>query len=377
MARYRSDCSAEQSDHLDRCLDCGSPHARVVDRSSRLPAMLTLTYPGDWLTVAPDGETAKRHLRALCKRYARTWGEELIGPWKLEFQRRGAPHFPLSTTPPMDFTTITDADTGELRRVDFRGWLSITWADIVDHPDPEQRRHHRIAGTGVDYAEGIKLTDPRQMAVYFTKYGTAGGKNYQHRVPAEWCSAALVCDGCAAEYDTDLDACRAAEAWTPSLSTSAPVPAGSGATAVYAPSSPPARSPPPSASRPGASCVAGTAPRASPSRLRSSRSSGPPVASTPAAPASGNGCSYTTAASPASTTAPPSRRSSPATSSPSTTPELTCGLPRGADTVQPGAHRVRREGDRPASRSGRRVRAASGPGSEHRALSIRYASQGV
>ncbi|MGH3980441.1 MAG: hypothetical protein ACRDRZ_15785 [Pseudonocardiaceae bacterium] len=44
-------------------------------------------------------------------------------------------------------------------------------------PDPEHRRRHRAAGTGVDYAEGIKLTGPRRMAVYFTKYGTldAGG----------------------------------------------------------------------------------------------------------------------------------------------------------------------------------------------------------
>jgi len=50
--------------------------------------------------------------------------------------------------------------------------------------DPEERRKHRAAGTGVDYAEGIKLTDPRRMAVYFAKYGTAGGKEYQHRVPA-------------------------------------------------------------------------------------------------------------------------------------------------------------------------------------------------
>ena len=27
--------------------------------------MLTLSYPGDWLAVAPDGETVKRHFWAL------------------------------------------------------------------------------------------------------------------------------------------------------------------------------------------------------------------------------------------------------------------------------------------------------------------------
>ena len=108
-----------------------------------------------------SAEAVAEHFAALCKRYARAWGEELIGPWKKEFQRRGAPHLHISTTPPMGFTTITDPATGARRVVDFKTWLSITWADIVNHPDPEERRKHRAAGTGVDYAEGIKLTDPR------------------------------------------------------------------------------------------------------------------------------------------------------------------------------------------------------------------------
>ena len=125
--------------------------------------------------------------------------------WKLEFQDRGAPHFHVSTTPPMGFTTLTDPDTGQRRDVDFKVWLSVTWAEIVAHPDPEQHRRHRAAGTGVDYAEGIKLTDPRRMAIYFAKYGTGGRKDYQHRVPREWLSVTLVCDGCGREYDADLE----------------------------------------------------------------------------------------------------------------------------------------------------------------------------
>jgi hypothetical protein len=207
--RYRicSECGAEHSDQLDHCPSCLSPTARIVDRTGRLPAMLTLTYPGDWLTVAPDAETVKRHFAALAKRYERAWGEPLVGPWKLEFQRRGAPHFHISTTPPMGFATITDAETNEPRWADFRTWLSLAWAEIVDHPDDEQRRRHRFAGTGVDYAEGIKLTDPRRMAIYFAKYGTSGGKEYQHQVPREWCTAVLVCDDCDAEYDSDRDDC--------------------------------------------------------------------------------------------------------------------------------------------------------------------------
>jgi hypothetical protein len=175
--RYRTchSCGRDYDPDGDCCPVCKHSVSTLTDRSGRLPAMLTLAYPGDWLTVAPTAETVAEHYAALCKRYARAWGEELIGPWKKEFQRRGAPHLHISTTPPMGFTTITDPDTGQRREVDFKTWLSITWADIVAHPDLEQRRHHQAAGTGVDYAEGIKLTDPRRMAVYFAKYGTADG----------------------------------------------------------------------------------------------------------------------------------------------------------------------------------------------------------
>lgn len=74
--RYRtcSDCGTDYSEQLDHCPGCRSPRAILVDRTGRLPAMLTLTYPGDWVTVAPDAETVKRHFQALCKRYERAWG---------------------------------------------------------------------------------------------------------------------------------------------------------------------------------------------------------------------------------------------------------------------------------------------------------------
>lgn len=182
-----TDCREEFDGDLDRCSRCRSDHFRVEDRTSRLPAMLTLTYPGDWLTVAPSADVAMGHFQALCKRYARAWGEPLRGPWKKEFQRRGAVHFHISTTPPMCMTTILDPETRQPIRVDFKRWLSIAWAEIVAHPDLEERRKHLLAGTGVDYAQGLKLTDPRRMAIYFAKYGTAAaGKEYQHRVPTEW-----------------------------------------------------------------------------------------------------------------------------------------------------------------------------------------------
>jgi hypothetical protein len=70
----------------------------------------------------------------------------------------------LTTPPPVGFTAINDPPTGQPRMIAFRQWLSITWADIFAHPDPEQR-------TDADSTEGNTLTDPRRMAIYFAKYG--------------------------------------------------------------------------------------------------------------------------------------------------------------------------------------------------------------
>lgn len=147
-----------------------------ADRS-RVPAMLTLTYPGDWLTVAPTGKAVKAHLKALRKRYERAWEERLNAVWKLEFQARGAPHVHLLMVPPHG-----ESDDG----MPFRQWVSWAWADIVAHPDPEERRKHLLAGTGVDYAEGLRASDPRRVGVYFLKHSTFKDKAYQHIVPEEW-----------------------------------------------------------------------------------------------------------------------------------------------------------------------------------------------
>ena len=72
------------------------------------------------------------------------------------------------------------------------------------HPNAEERRKHRAAGTGVDYAEGVRLSDPRRMAVYFAN---TGRKDYQHHVPSEWLTSMLICDDCGREYDQDRDEC--------------------------------------------------------------------------------------------------------------------------------------------------------------------------
>jgi hypothetical protein len=166
-------------------------YSPVLGLGLRLP-MTTLTYPGEWLSVAPTGKAVKRHLDQFRKRFERAWGFAFVGLWKLEFQRRGAPHIHLWGPQP-------EGTAGELRRMTqrryrpavgdaltYREWLSVVWADIVDHQDPEQRRRHQLAGTAVDAVEGDRMTDPKRLAVYFTKHGSFSAKEYQHEVPLEW-----------------------------------------------------------------------------------------------------------------------------------------------------------------------------------------------
>ncbi|WP_231978468.1 hypothetical protein, partial [Mycobacterium sp. E3298] len=148
--------------------------------SGGVPAMVTLTYPGEWQSVAPNGASVKRHMMLWRKRFQREWGESARYIWKLEFQRRGAPHIHLWMAPPHT--------VGRSGRT-FRDWLSQEWADIVGHPDPEQRARHLLAGTGIDILNGLRACDPKRLAIYFTKHSSPnldGDKEYQHVVPELW-----------------------------------------------------------------------------------------------------------------------------------------------------------------------------------------------
>ena len=148
--------------------------------SGRVPAMVTLTYPGDWEVVAPDGASVKRHMVLWRKRFQREYGEPARYIWKLEFQRRGAPHIHLWMAPP-----ISPGRSGR----GFAQWLSETWTQVVDHPDKEQKARHRLAGTAIDVKNGLKACDPKRLAIYFTKHSSpnlGGDKEYQHIVPELW-----------------------------------------------------------------------------------------------------------------------------------------------------------------------------------------------
>lgn len=156
------------------------------------PAMVTLTYPGDWLAVAPDAVESRRHLLLLRKRFERAWGRRLLAVWKREFQRRGAPHFHLLMVPP----------AGLVNGQSFAQWLSSTWASIVGAStecrcdDPvghgealcwdSERARHLLAGTGIDHRAGAEASNPALVGVYFSKHGSFAAKDYQNSAPDEW-----------------------------------------------------------------------------------------------------------------------------------------------------------------------------------------------
>jgi hypothetical protein len=149
-----------------------------------VPAMVTLTYPGEWQSVAPDAATCRGHVDKLKRRYLKAWGRPLVGVWKREFQRRGAPHYHILMVPPRGVVGR--------RKESFRDWLSRSWAEIVGHTDPVERANHLVAGTGVDYAEGMRARDPKRLAVYFSKHGVYSAKEYQNEAPGAWVAAGSV-----------------------------------------------------------------------------------------------------------------------------------------------------------------------------------------
>lgn len=141
------------------------------------PAMVTLTYPGDYLTVCPTGEVAKAHLKAFRSAWERKYGQA-PAIWKLERQRRGAPHFHL-------WMLVHHAH--DRRSIDQRHWARMTWARIVGATGPDRAKHER-AGVSIDIAEGSRYTDPQRIAVYFSKHNAPGAsdKSYQNEAPDGW-----------------------------------------------------------------------------------------------------------------------------------------------------------------------------------------------
>jgi len=94
---------------------------------------VTLTYPGEW---PRDPQAWKRHLEAFRMRLERRWGRMPV-LWKLEFQKRGAPHWHLLLIVPAERVGLVRA---------LRKWTAQAWYEVVKSGDVR----HLKAGTQVD-----------------------------------------------------------------------------------------------------------------------------------------------------------------------------------------------------------------------------------
>ena len=79
-----------------------------------------------------SGRVVKEHLWAFKKRWFRRWGAYPVGVWKLEFQRRGAPHFHLYVGRPAEVPAREFLQ--EMRNAIL---IAQRWAQLA--PRPEDR----------------------------------------------------------------------------------------------------------------------------------------------------------------------------------------------------------------------------------------------
>jgi len=107
---------------------------------------ITLTYPSEW---NKDPREWKRHLHNFRREFERYFPNGWA-IWKLEFQKRGAPHFHL---------------LADLRKnISFfclKIWLSYTWYRIVNSKDEK----HLKAGTNIKF-----LDNKKEIRIYVSKY---------------------------------------------------------------------------------------------------------------------------------------------------------------------------------------------------------------
>jgi len=124
---------------------------------------ITLTYPE---TFPASGRPCKRHFQKFMQRWNRRF-DKMVGLWKFEFQKRGAPHFHLWVG--LD-RPVSSRDLDELRE-----WVSRAWFEVVDSGSEK----HLDAGTQVDVCR-FQNHAARYIKGYLRK---DGAKEYQNVVP--------------------------------------------------------------------------------------------------------------------------------------------------------------------------------------------------
>lgn len=204
--------------------------------------MLSLTYPGDWLSWVPDGKVWEKHRRAFADRWRRKWGAPM-GVWVKEFQKSGRPHLHIYLAVP-DAVAVEDyeglrqrtllrhrleADHGRFegrRRVppiggkyggEFAMWLRTTWAEIVGTQGVDQRHHARGVDVSVAFWSDEQAVKKDRIEV--AKYLAGESSKWVQKTPPEgflhvgryWGHWGAKAGFCPSESDWTLDAAVACE----------------------------------------------------------------------------------------------------------------------------------------------------------------------
>ncbi len=94
---------------------------------------VTLTYPKRF---PEDGETHKTDLDVMLKRFKRRFGKDIEYLWKLEFQKRGAPHYHILIRLPKKYKLPY-----------LQKWLGKNWYEVAQRFWDEKQTNHLDAGT--------------------------------------------------------------------------------------------------------------------------------------------------------------------------------------------------------------------------------------
>lgn len=123
------------------------------------PLLVTMTYPKEYPGAA---EIWKTHLDKFAKRFFRRFPNAGFA-WKLESQKRGAPHYHLMVWG-VDFIWL-------------HAFISINWYEVVGSGDEK----HLLAGTKVE-----KVRHSRGSKTYFAKYIGKSENNWTEGVGRYW-----------------------------------------------------------------------------------------------------------------------------------------------------------------------------------------------
>lgn len=105
-------------------------------------AIVTLTYPCDWVGVAGKSTHVLAHMGRLSELMISSWGDIRFIQWAMELMRSGAPavHIRMCIPPGRSALGAMAPDK------EFREWIAETWSFIVARPDDKQ---HLRAGTAI------------------------------------------------------------------------------------------------------------------------------------------------------------------------------------------------------------------------------------